>query len=243
MRFNYFKQNFSHKKANRTLAILLSLDIVFIILHALLVYLVFIRIDFDWSITPFMLNNDDGYPEMFQYLKFLAAIIMLIYLLIKGKGIGYISWLLLFVLMLFDDSLKLHERFGAWVVEKFNYKPMFGLRDVDLGELTFVALFGIVLLFFIVIGYYYGDKKYRKTNIDLGILFFILLCFGVGVDMIHEFVEYNRYSDLLIILIEDGGEMIALSLFVWYFLFTILKPINHDTYLFQYFYKPKKSIN
>lgn len=239
MNFQFFKQNFNIPKANKLLKILLSIDILFILLHALFVFLVFKRIELGWSIAPFYLNNDDGYPEMFQYLQFLIGIIILIILFLKTKKMGYISWLILFILLLLDDSLKFHERFGAWATEKFNYTPMFGLRAQDLGELTYVAVFGSVLLFFLVGGYYYGDKKYRRIAIDFGIIFAVFLFFGIGVDMIHEFIDHNRYSLLFLILLEDGGEMIVLSVFVWYLYFVLQKPANHDTYLFQYFYKQK----
>jgi len=239
MKFQFLKQHFNIPKANTLLKFLLSIDILFIFLHALFVFLVFKRIDLSWSIVPFTLNNDDGYPEMFQYLQFIIGIIILIKLLLKTKTMGYMSWLILFVLMLLDDSLKFHERFGTWATEKFNYTPMFGLRAQDLGELTYVAVFGSILLFFLVGGYYYGDKKYRKTAIDFGIIFAVFLFFGIGVDMVHEFIDHNRYTLLFLILLEDGGEMVMLSIFVWYIYFTLLKPDNHDTYLFQYFYKRK----
>lgn len=75
MRIRFFKEHFSHPKSNKLLAILLSIDILFIVLHALFVFLVFKRIELGWSIAPFMVNNDDGYPEMFQYVQFLIAIV------------------------------------------------------------------------------------------------------------------------------------------------------------------------
>ena len=239
MNLQFFKQHFNIPKANRLLKVLLSIDVLFVLLHALFVYLVFKRIDLSWSIAPFYLNNDDGYPEIFQYLQFVIGIIILIKLLIKTKKMGYLSWLILFILMLLDDSLKFHERFGTWATEKFNYSPMFGLRAQDLGELTYVAVFGSILLFFLVGGYYYGDKKYRRIAVDLGLLFAVFLFFGIGIDILHEFINHNRYSLLFIVLLEDGGEMIVLSCFIWYLYFILVKPADYNVYLFQYFHKHK----
>ncbi|MBR9846120.1 MAG: hypothetical protein GYB35_08445 [Algicola sp.] len=239
MNFNFFKQYFNTKRTNRILAILLSIDILFVLLHALLIYIVFIRIDLDWSIVPFMVSNDDGYPEIFQYIKFVVIIGIILFLIIKRKRKGYIAWLLLFTLMLLDDSLTFHERFGAWVSEKFNFSPMLGLRAQDIGELTYVAIFGALLLILLVLGYYKGDEKYRKTNISLGVLFTAFLFFGVGVDMLHSFFGTNRYSDLFLTLLEDGGEMIVLSLFVWLFVFIVVRPKTQNVYLYQYFIKRK----
>lgn len=241
MKFIFFKEHFNHKKTNKILLLLLSLDFLLIFTHALLVFLIYIRIQFDWSKADmFMIDNDSGYPEMFQYLKYFIVILILIYLILKKHGIGYIAWLLLFTLLLLDDSLLFHETFGTWAVDKFNYQPMLGLRSQDLGELTYVALFGSILLFFLVFGYIKGDSNYKKINIDLALLFALFLFFGVVIDMLDQLIEYNRYSYLALILIEDGGEMIALSLIVWYFFHLVLNPNNHNVYLFENFYKIKK---
>lgn len=241
MKFNFFKTHFSIKKTNKILTLLLSIDILFLIAHTLFIYLIFKRVQFDWSISdPFMINLDGGYPEIFQYFKYIIIITITIYLINKRKEIGYIAWLILFVLLLLDDALQFHETFGTWVANKFNYKPLLGLRAQDLGELTYVAIFGSVLLFFIVYGYIKGDEKYRNRNIDLFILFALFLFFGIAMDMVDEFVEYNRYSHLILILIEDGGEMITLSLIVWYFFFLIFKTNNQNVYLFQFLFKKGK---
>jgi hypothetical protein len=240
MKLNFFRKHFNNRKTNKILILLLSLDLLIIFTHALLVYFIFIRIEFDWSLADlFMVNNDNGYPEMFQYIKYFVVILILIYLIIKKLGIGYIAWLILFILLLLDDALLFHENFGSWMVEKFNFNPMFGLRAQDLGELSYVGIFGSILLFFLFIGYFKGNDSYRKTNIDLGLLFALFLFFGVAIDMFDQLFEYDRYTNLIFILIEDGGEMITLSLIVWYFSHIILKPNNHNTYLFQNYYKSK----
>jgi hypothetical protein len=241
MKLNSFKTQFNIKIPTKILKLLLSIDVVFILTHVVLIYLIFIRAQFDYSMAdPFMINIDSGYPEMFQYLKYFVIILITAYLIIKKQEIGYLSWLILFVLLLLDDALQFHETFGTWAANKFSYHPMLGLRSQDLGELTYVGFFGLILMFFLVFGYLKGNKNYRKTNIDLSILFTLFLFFGVAMDMVDEFVEYNRYSHLILILIEDGGEMITLSLLVYYFLFIVFKPKNNNNYLFQSFIKSEK---
>jgi hypothetical protein len=242
MKFNFFKKHFSLKRTNRILAILLSVDLFFIIAHVLFIFLIFKRVQFNWSISDlFMINVDGGYPEMFQYFKYFVVILITIYLIKKRKRFGYIAWLILFTLLLLDDALQFHETFGTWVSNKLNYSSMLGLRPQDLGELTYVAIFGSILLFFIVFGYMNGDEKYRKRNIDLFLLFGLFLFFGIAMDMVDEFVEYDRYSHLILILLEDGGEMIALSLIVWYFFFLIFNSKNQNVFLFQFLYNKKQS--
>lgn len=179
---------------------------------------------------------------MFQYLKYLLIILTIIYIMRSKKIYNYVSWLFLFVLLLLDDSLQFHERFGRWAVDRFNYTSMFGLRPQDLGELTYIAVFGPILLLF-----WYSDiimeiKKLEKLILIL-VCFLPYFFFGVVVDMLHILVPDNRYIKLFMLVLEDGGEMITLSFMTWYFFFLTMKSDNHNTYLYQYLIKKRKYFN
>ncbi|NKI26584.1 hypothetical protein HCG49_08415 [Arenibacter sp. 6A1] len=240
MKLSYFKKNFSSRKTNWLLGLMLVLDIIFVLAHVLIIYLIFIRVEFDWSASMlFLVNRDGGYPEIFQYFKYLLVLGAIVYFFIKDKAYNYFSWFLLFVMLLLDDSLKFHERFGTWVVEQFNYQPAFGFRAQDLGELTYVALFGSLLLISMVIGFHRGNEEYKKKNIDLGLLFVLFLFFGIVIDMMHVLIGGGRYMQLIMVILEDGGEMFSLSFLTWYFFFLIVKPKTHNKYLYQYFYRNK----
>ena len=216
------------------------MDIIFVLGHAIVIYLIFIRVEFDWSISNmFMVDYDGGYPEIFQYIKYISIIIAIIYILYQKKEYNYFSWLLLFTLLFFDDALSFHEQFGGFAAERFNYKPMFGLRAQDLGELTYIALFGPLVLLALVLGYLNGNGKYKKTNLDLVLLFSLFLFFGIVIDMLHVLFGDNRYTKLIMVLLEDGGEMLALSLLSWYFFFIVFRSEIHDKYIYKVFFKNK----
>lgn len=239
--FKFLRNQFNYRKANRFIFLLIALDIIFIITHVLFVYLIFIRVQFDWSVSKaFQINYDGGYPEIFQYLKYFLIILIIIYIMHSKKIYNYVSWLFLFVLLLLDDAFQFHERFALWIVDRFNYTSMFGLRPQDLGELTYIGTFGPILLLFLILGYYYGNEKIRKTYIDLGLLFALFLFFGVVVDMLHQLVGENRYSTLFMVILEDGGEMITLSFMTWYFFFLTLRSDSHNAYLHQNLFNKEK---
>ena len=240
MFMNYFKKNFSIRKTNLLLLILVAMDIIFVLGHALVIYLIFRRVEFDWSISNMLrVDYDGGYPEIFQYLKYILIIIAIIYIMYQKKEYNYLSWLLLFILLFFDDALRFHEYFGGLVSERFNYKPMFGLGTQDLGELTYVALFGPLVLLVLFLGYRNGNEKYKKTNLDLVLLFSLFLFFGIVIDMLHVLFNDNRYTKLIMVLLEDGGEMLALSLLSWYFFFIVFRSEIHDKYIYKVFSKNK----
>jgi len=235
---SFLKTHFSHPKTNKAFWILIALDILFIVTHAVFIFLIFIRLDFNWSISEsFLINIDGTYPEVFQYLKYSLIVLLIIYMKFKKKVVGYLSWLFIFMLLLLDDALRFHELFGTWVAKKLNYVPMFGLRAQDLGELTYVVIFGSIVFFLMFIEYRVGTKDYKKRCFDICLLFALFLFFGIGIDLLHEFVRGNRYVQLSMLLLEDGGEMIALSFITWYFLFITIKPEDYNHYLYDYLFK------
>jgi hypothetical protein len=185
----------------------------------------------------FLIDFDRGYPEIFQYLKFLVIIGSIIYLMYLKKEYRYFSWLVLFILLLFDDAFGFHEQFGEWMVERFNIMPKYGLRAQDLGELTYAVIFGALVFLSMIFGFIRGNQKFKKTSFDLFLLFSIFIFFGVGMDMLHSFAGDNRYIKLVMVLLEDGGEMISLSILTWYFIFLIIRPDTHHKYIYNFFLK------
>ncbi len=226
-----FKQ-FSLRSANRVLICLLVLDAIFIGIHAFAVIAGYDRLDY-----PLLyVDSDRGFGEVFQYVKFAILIVGCLYLIFK-KRYGYIAWCLLFTAMLLDDSSEYHETIGEWIAVQFNFKPLFGLRAVDLGELCYAAGFGLIMLTIFFFFYKKGSQRFKNSCKDLALLMFLFVCFAVGVDMLHSLALENPPLSKVLALLEDGGEMIAISLIVWYFAFIIGKGDHEGTYIFRIFTK------
>ena len=49
----------------------------------------------------------------------------------------------------------------------------------------------------------------------------------------------NKYSNFILALLEDGGEMITLTFLVWYCFFLVVRPDGHSRYLHQIFQNTK----
>ena len=132
----------------------------------------------------------------------------------------------------------IHESFGDLFKESFNFESMFGISVKVLGELSSSALFGLLFIILLILAYRKGDIEYRKTNIDLAILFGILVFFGIFIDLLHSIIgKYNIYLNKILFWTEEGGEMIAVSLIAWYLFFLVLQSERKNKYLYQYFYK------
>jgi hypothetical protein len=91
--------------------------------------------------------------------------------------------------------------------------PRLGIGD--LFELGSSAIIGSVVLVLLFVFYRRSAPDIRLTQNVLFVLFALLIGFGVALDFFDRFFSSRVLSELLK-LIEDGGEMLAMSLICWY---------------------------
>ena len=199
----HIQQELNSKKL---LLLLLAADFVFIAIHLLNMAHVIAN-------PLYSLEKDRGYAEFYQYIKQYWVIILLIILAVRKKHIHYLSWSILFAYLVLDDSLRIHETFGRYIVNYFDLQGEFYLRAQDFGELSVLALF--CSLIFLLIGFTYltSDTPTKRVSKHLFMLVLSIAFFGVGVDIIHVVIPWGQS---IWGLIEDGGEMLIMSIIVWY---------------------------
>ena len=196
------------KESTKCLFLLLLADLTFILIHV--VYKMHLV-----SNPVFSIEKEFGFAEIYQYIKEYWIVVSLLIVAIKRSRIVYFAWSSLFIYLLFDDSLQVHEKFGGYLVKYFEFQPMFHLRAQDLGELSVSMLFGFLLFTFIGASYLFSDHIAKQVSKHLFILVIFLAFFGVLVDMLHIAIPWGKS---LWVLIEDGGEMLVMSILVWYVL-------------------------
>ena len=179
----------------------------------------------------FNIERERGYAEMYQYIKFFWIIVLLFNLSLRNRSLHYIPWLLLFTYLLFDDSIPIHGRAGEFFAEHFNFTPLFGLRLQDYGQLVISATAGIFLFLPLVWAYRKGTQIFRKISMDIGLLVLVLVFFGVVVDMLHSAVHLGNTVDFIMGFVEEGGEMLAVSLVLWYIFLLNVRGTNAGCYL------------
>lgn len=192
------------------LMLLVSADMIFIALHVICLF------------TPFLNNGmllvttDRGYPEVYQYVKEIWVVILLFCVYVKTEEVGYIAWNILFLYLLFDDSLRVHEQVGSILAHHLDFSPYFGLRLQDYGELAVTAISSALLLSLIGLSYLHGSNMFVKVTRDLIVLLLIIAFFGVFIDMVHSAIKLGWTVNKILGIIEDGGEMIGMSFVAWY---------------------------
>ncbi len=206
----------SLNKSSKLLILLLFLDLAFILLHCVAALGPF-------SNPLFFITQDQGYAEIYQYLKEFAITAALLLMAAKQKQLIYAVWSLLFLYLLLDDSLQAHEQLGQQLADYFRFRPVCHLRTKDLGQLCVSILFGASFFLMIGTAYLFSDSKARQISSHLFVLVILLGFFGVFTDLLHAVIPWKKTLGGLI---EDGGEMFTMSIIVWYVSNPTFTPAN-----------------
>lgn len=184
------------------LVLLLGADFAFLLLH------IFNKLSHMPNVL-FNLATDDGYSEMFQYIKEYWIAIVLFTMYWRTREGVYGAWALLFTYTLCDDALGFHEQVGRAIVGHWNYAPALGLRAQDFGELTVSVAVGSVFLVLITYFYLRCSNNAKNVSKDLVLLFGLLVFFGVFVDAVNSLVDG-------LTMVEESGEMVTISIITSY---------------------------
>jgi len=149
----------------------------------------------------FSIKVDKGYAEIFQYVKEFWIASLLLAIAIRKQAIIYFFWALTFYLILYDDSMSIHELIGFQLEAKKNMTMILGISREDLGELMIFALMSFSLI----------PKKAQIFSHSIAYLLAALVFFSVFIDLLATTLN----SDYLSIL-EDAGELICMSFILWF---------------------------
>lgn len=195
--------------ATAFLLLLLAADIAFTLLH-------FLRLEGFVDSELFSLETDRGYSEVYQYLKVLSIVALLFFVLTRTRVAGYGVWFLLFLYLLLDDALSIHEEFGGYLAANLGFVPALGLRAQDFGELAVSTGVFIVFLTMLSLFYVRGSETFQEVSRHLLVMLVALAFFGIFVDMLHVAVDLGWKISFLLGVVEDGGELLVMSIMAWY---------------------------
>ncbi|GFE80579.1 hypothetical protein GCM10011487_25790 [Steroidobacter agaridevorans] len=207
MIYDSFRQ--SSAASRKLLAALVGGDLLFMVLHWLHVHTGLLTSEL-WSI-----GRDRGFGEMFQYLKYAGVMLALAHVFRRTRLPVLLLWIGVFGFLLLDDSMRIHERFGLGMMAWAHLPDFGGLRGRDFGELIYAAIGAVILTPVLVVTYIRSSPMARAISADLLLLLIMLLIFAVGGDTIHRLLSSTVF-DTLAGLVEDGGEMLVLSLTCFY---------------------------
>lgn len=188
---------------------LLAVDFAFVLLH-------FLQLT-DFVDDPlFSLERDRAYPERFQYIKILSIAMLMLLVRKRTNMIGFSAWSLLFLYLLVDDAFQVHELFGGTIASSWAMSPALGLRAKDFGELIVSAIAAAFFLSLIAATYLRGSAAFRQASNHLFVLLLALAFFGVFIDMLHVAIDLGWKVSFVLGAVEDGGEMVIVTIIAWY---------------------------
>lgn len=200
------------------LTLFLLLDLFFVGAHVVRAQLVrdptydgFLADSAHWS-----LGIDRSYSERFSYLKTGLAALLLLLLYERRRAVTYLAWGLTLSFILLDDALELHERTGAALISHAGLPTVAGIGGDLYAEMILWLSAAVPLLGLIALGYRRDRGLRRLSRWFLGLLA-ALFFFGGVVDALHAAAPYVeqptvRFFLARTLLLEDGGEMVVLSL-------------------------------
>ncbi len=165
-----------------------------------------------WLENPaFSLAHDQGYSEVFQYVKEFAIGFCFALLLWKTRQPVYLVLSALFCFFLLDDSLTLHELAGEYLAAAWGLGALPPLRARDVGEVLFAGGVGAVALGLGVATYRRSDEAARRVARYTAGAVVVLAGLGVGVDLLHQALQTVWGLSFFLLVVEDGGELAVMS--------------------------------
>lgn len=205
-----------NKPLTKVLILLLGIDGVLILLSVIRLVL---RRFFD-SYQGILLSDmfsiiyDRGLGEYFQYFKEIWIVVVFIIIFRDTRLKIYVGWSVLFFYVFLDDFFQIHEKGGEIFAQRFEGISFGPFRAQDVGELLVLSVIGLLLLLILFVGFRSVSNIHRSRNMILGVLLVVLVGFGVILDVVSS--VFNWYELKMVLhLVEDGGEMIVISIILW----------------------------
>jgi hypothetical protein len=192
------------KKEWDVLALLICADLLYILLHILHYTTPYANSRF------FAVQLDGGFAEFYQYLKELWLCIILFVIFFRSRQPVFAVCALMAGYFLLDDAFMLHETLGMKLVFHLNLRPHLLLRSQDWGELLVMSFFSMLFLSSLLLLMKNASPKVRDFVRLIWPYALLLLFFSVLMDMVDIMI-----SGWGAFLLEDGGEMVAMSLLLW----------------------------
>jgi hypothetical protein len=195
------------------LCLLLAVDVAFIVLHVL----------YGRKDSPFSILNEYTYAETFQHFQEAFITLLLVILALRVGSFLYFGWSLLFLYVWIDDSLQVHETVGTKVGEGLGSQSVLGLPHPPIGEAVMAGCIGPLFLLFIATAHRFSyDPVSKQQSKVLLVLLGVYVFFAFALDGAHTIasaLQAEPWRNLLAIG-EDGGEMVVMSIILWFVLLT-----------------------
>lgn len=159
----------------------------------------------------FRLAMERGVAEVVGYVLAAWAAGLALYLAVVHRQAVLAAWSAVFMVLLADDYLMLHERMAKVVSANVTIPYPYGQ---PVGEIVWLAFIGGVLLTAVAATHRFAAPEWRASSRVLTALLGLLVLCGVGIDAVHGFTTNRGTWHVILSALEDGGELLVLAVVV-----------------------------
>ena len=156
------------------------------------------------------IDEDQGLSELFEYLESGLTALALVWCAARYRVGAYVAFATAHLWLLLDNGLSVHEHVGAWIRSVAPLPSSMTISQPG-GELSYFGAVGAIG----VTGFWVACRKapsaHRPMLALLGAGLLGIGFFAVGVDVVHASGVWSPAQEALVILVEDGGEALAIS--------------------------------
>lgn len=187
---------------------LASVNLTFDALHVARVWALHQPFGFDFFRDyRFSIVVDRGFAEQFEYAVSALTAAALFGLAWRSKVPAYLVLALAHCWLALDNAFKLHEQIGEALRDPS--QPF--AASVAVGEAAYFAVVGIVGAASLFVASRTTPDEHRRTLSWLTLGLMAIGVFAVGIDALHATDLWRPLKETVVILLEDGGEALALS--------------------------------
>jgi len=147
----------------------------------------------------FHMARERGCGELVQYAKFGVILLILSRWRRATPSRLLTAWIILFVVLLLDDSIGIHEAAGAWMLRFVAGAELWGMRAKDITEAVSLILLEGSLCLYVVYRFFRASAPLRRTSIWIA-----LSMVPLAASMLLDLATLKRT--------EDVAEMLSMSI-------------------------------
>lgn len=197
------------------LKLLLCTDLLLIALHLAHTFTPY------FSGAEFSLVMERGFGEAAQYAKGLWIVFGFLGVAWRTGERAYATWSVVFGYLVVDDLFTVHEDVGRGLAASLHLPSAFGLRAEDFGELLVFAAIGTATAALVAAAYAAGSATFRRRALHVAVLLVAFAGFAGFADMLHIAVSGFAPLGHAFDVVEDGGEMLVMSVICGYVVATL----------------------
>lgn len=214
--------------SKRVLSVLLVADIGFMVLYVLSAFLFQL---YEIQIHQFLyFNTENSLASTWGYAKYGFALALFYALFRESKNVGFVLLIAILLILLLDDAAELHDKLGLALGRYLDFGLFAGLEGQDRGEPVVYVFMAAIIFTLLYISFGYFKSSNMQTFINFTWALLLLAFFGAAFDVVHAVffadTEFLSALDVVATVIEDGGELLAVSLFVFVGLDRLLVQVN-----------------